>query len=175
MRVTITTKGYRLTDDFKDLIHRKLARLDKLFGRDTEARIHLKQTNNTSTLELTVFFNGMIRAEVKSINDMEANIDSAIRKLCRQVDKHKSRFDAKIRNEMQAQREFYAAGQPDDRLSKVVKRKKYALKPMSVEEAMCQIDLLDQDFFVFLDEKTGAVDILYRREDDDFGLIETDK
>ena len=174
MKVTISTKDYALSDKFRELILKKLMRLDKLFGRETEAKVIMKQIHDTTSLELTVYFNGMMRAEVKSINDMESNIDSAIKKLVRQIDKHKNKFDAKVRGEFLKDREYYAMGQPE-KDSKVVKRKTYHLKPMSLDEAMVQIDLLDQDFFVFLDEKTGAVDVLYRRDDDDFGLIETEE
>ncbi|MDR3318614.1 MAG: ribosome-associated translation inhibitor RaiA [Clostridiales bacterium] len=171
MKIQIITKDYALTDALSDVVRKKLARLDKLFGAETEAKVLLKQVKETCSLELTIYADRILRAEVKSVNDMPSNIDAAIRKLCRQIDKHKSKFDAKLMKEVQKEREYFAAAA--DAAPEVVRRKMHILKPLTLEEAIVEIDLVDHDFFVYLDSGSNGINVLYRRADGNLGVIET--
>jgi putative sigma-54 modulation protein len=173
MKITINERDYRADEALTRLIHKKLSRIEKLFGDDAEAKVAFRKIKDTEILELTIYAHGSVfRTEVKG-NDMHANVDAAMAKLCRQIDKHKSRFDDKAIKE--ARKEFnYFSDAEDTTPNAVVRRKRLPLTPMSIEDALVEIDLTNHDFYVYIDKEKGGVNVLYRRGDGNFGVIETE-
>ena len=172
MKIEITAKNYTVNDRMRDVIAKKLGKLEKYFDAGIKAKVFLKQEKDTYTLELTIYAGKVMRSEVRS-GDMYTNVDDAVHKIVRQITKHKTKLDDKFMKDFNKEKEFLLKPAPEDRKSKVVKKKTYELTPMSVEDAMVQLDLIGHDFYVFLNSATNRVNVIYRRGDGDVGEIET--
>lgn len=173
MIIEFLSKNYTPVDKLKDLIDKKVQRLDKFFvGEDTKIKVCLKQVKeNMYTLELTIVLDKtVLRAEVTSDN-MYNNIDLALPKLEKQIIKHHKKLlshTKKIREKLVVEEAHEIEKQ-----STVVRTKTYELSPMTVEDAIEELELVEHDFFVFLNKATGNVNVVYKRNEGDYGLIQT--
>jgi putative sigma-54 modulation protein len=174
MKFIVSGKNIEVTDALRNKIIRKMKKLEKIFDNDTEAQITMSVEKSRHIVEVTVRSNGMvIRAEVSN-DDMYASIDRAIDKLEGQIRKYKTKLAKKLREDV------FFAEQIDDRAEtendrndfKVVRSKRFAIKPMAVEEAILQMNLLGHEFFMFSNADTKEVNVVYRRKDGNYGLIE---
>lgn len=175
MNFIVSGKNINVTEALRDRVVKKLGKLDKFFLPDTEAHVTLSVEKTRQIVEVTILFNGMIlRAEVAN-DDMYASIDKAVDVLERQIRKNRTRLEKRLRQE------GFAAGSVKEDLAneideenefKVVRSKKFAIKPMDVEEAILQMNLLGHEFFVFSNADTKQVNVVYRRKDGNYGLIE---
>ena len=174
MRIEFLCKNYNASDKLKDVITKKVDRLDKFFEDDTKAKIVLKKSKDLETLEITIAVSGGItRAEVSSGN-MYENIDLAIPKIEKQIIRHHSKMKGKkfkVKEIDFAQPEVQEVAKEPEK--KIVRSKSYSLVPMTVEDAIEEMELVGHDFYVFLNKATGNVCVLYLRNDKDYGLIET--
>lgn len=173
MRIEYLSKNYTPSEKLKDVISKKVERLDKFFEDDTRVKILLKEANGVYSLELTIMLDGAImRAEVGSDN-MYDNIDLALPKLEKQIIKHRgklSRQSKKLRKEVMVAE---APVEVKEQGTGVVRKKSYELTAMTVEDAIEELELLGHSFYVFTDKATNLVNVLYRRNDGNYGLIET--
>lgn len=175
MRIEFLSKNYNPGEKLKDIITRKIEKLDKFFDDDTKIKVMFKQSKEIYTLELTIGVEkSILRAEVSSDN-MYNNIDLALPKLEKQIIKHHKKIESKFKN-FKA-KDFALAEEPeaDEQESDVavVKSKTYELTPMTVEDAIEELELVGHDFFVFLNKASNMVNVVYRRTDGHYGLIET--
>ncbi|MCI8458414.1 MAG: ribosome-associated translation inhibitor RaiA [Clostridia bacterium] len=170
MRIEFLTKNYNPSDKLKDVVTKKVERLDKFFEDDTKVKILLKKANDVETMELTILLDGSVmRAEVFGDN-MYDNIDIALPKLEKQIIKHRSKLTAKSKKVRMA--EFVAAPAEKDDVHGVVRSKSYQLTPMTVDDAIEELELVGHSFYVFANKNTDNVNVLYKRHDGDYGLIE---
>ena len=157
----------------RDEIEKKLSRLDKYFPNDPKANIIVSEKKGTYTIEITVSIDGTyIRVEVKD-RDARNGVDEAIEKLERQIRRHKEKLQRKLTDSIrydEAETDDYE--DDDENEIRIVRSKRFAIKPMSPEEAGLQMELLGHVFFVFLNEETEEVNVIYKRKDGQFGLIE---
>ncbi len=174
MKIEITAKNYEVSQKLRDIIEKKVQRLDKYFNDDATAKILCKQENNIFKLELNVRSKGLFyRAEVAGEN-MYENIDLALPKVERQIVKYSEKFRDKFRKGTDFATDFvYIEKAPEPKDKSVVKKKTYELEPIGVEDAMMFLETLDNNFYVFLNRETNKVNVIYRRLDGNFGLIET--
>lgn len=171
MRIEFLCKNYTASDKLKDLIEKKVDRLDKFFDDDAKAKVVLKKTKDIETLEITVAVgSGIVRAEVSNGN-MYENIDLALPKLEKQIIRHHDKIKSKKSKIKEVPMEL-AAEVEKEPARKVVRSKSYTLVPMTVEDAIEEKELIGHDFYVFLNKATGNVNVLYSRNDGDYGLIE---
>lgn len=175
MKIEILAKNYDVGQKFEDIVTKKLTRLDKYFDDDVKAKIWCKKEKNTFILEITVQAPpNTLRAESRNVEDMYQNIDSAIAKLIRQIHRHKDRMGDKIINDFAKEKEFLKfLPESEETPATIVKKKSFRLSPMSVADAIAKLEMIDHNFFVYLDDQTGHVNILYKRIDGDYGVIET--
>jgi len=170
MRTDIKFKNYN--GDYALLekeIEKKLSRLDKYFPKDPKANIMISEVRGLVTSEITVSVDGtFLRVEV-SDRDVRNGADKAIEKLEVQIKKNKEKLKKKLTDSIRYDEDEEDLEQED---LKIVKSKKFAIKPMSVEEAALQMELLGHMFFVFLNAQTEAVNVIYKRKDGQHGLIE---
>lgn len=163
-------KNIDLTDSLKDMAEKKFSKLEKFFSEEIEARAVFSTQKDNQTVEVTVFLpDTIIRAE-ETTDDMYTSIDNAVDVLERQIRKHKTKLKKRYQNNETIRFDLI-----DDRLeeeNKIVKRKKFELNPMSEEEAILQMELLNHKFFIFLDADTESVEVLYKRNDGNYGIIE---
>ena len=130
--------------------------------------------NYRHIVEVTIPFNGVVIRAEESTDDMYASIDKVLDKLERQIHKHRTKLEKKIKSgAFKYEKPLFSSEiELDERTPKVVKTKRFAVKPMSIEEAILQMELLDHDFFVFTNASTDEVNVLYTRKDGNYGLIE---
>lgn len=172
MNINVYGKNIQLTEALKEVTKKKISRLDKFFHKDVEAKVVLSVERKKQKVEVTIPFNGRILRVEEASDDMYSSIDDSVESLEKQIRKYKTKLeDRKYSNESIK----FENVEPLDDLEedfKVVKTKKFAIKPMCVEEAVLQMDLLKHDFFVFLNADTEEVNVVYKRKDANYGLIE---
>jgi putative sigma-54 modulation protein len=179
MKYNIRGQHIQVTDAMRDYVEKKLNRLEKYFEEPitSETNVTMSVTKGKHTVEVTIPLPGvMLRAEEKK-DDMYASIDLVVDKLERQIRKHKTKLNRKFRMESGIRTLFKDDGAPvrvldeEDDLE-VVRTKRFTLKPMDVEEAILQMNMVGHSFFVFANAATKAVNVVYRRNDGKYGLIE---
>lgn len=174
MKMNFTGKNMDVTDALRDVTEKKIGRLDKYFQKDIEGNITFSAEKNRKIIEVTINLPGTIIRAEESSDDMYASIDKAVDVLERQIRKYKTRLQKQYKNTETIRFENVIplpVEEEEDR-PKLVKTKKFLLKPMSSEEAVLQMELLRHNFFVFMDGDTGSVNVVYKRKDDNYGLIE---
>lgn len=175
MKFNIHGKKLDVTDSIKSYIEEKIGRLDKYFENPDEitATVLIKLRGNEQVVEATINANKFILRGEESHKDLYASIDKVSDKIERQIRKNKTRMSKRINKELI--NDFvldYSDIKEDEEDNVIVKRKVIENKPMSEEEAILQMELLGHEFFAFKNMETGDVNILYRRKDGDYGIIE---
>lgn len=171
MRVIITSKNISASDHLKETIEKKLEKLGKYFSDDIGVNVMLSAEKNRQKIEATIQVRGMIFRAEETTADLYDGVDRIAEKLATQM----SRFKTKIQRKHKDNKEFSFTDWPEPEASeelKVVKKKKFQLNPMTVDEAIVQMEMLEHTFFVFLNTETDTVNVVYRREDQDYGLLE---
>ncbi|UVI29880.1 ribosome hibernation-promoting factor, HPF/YfiA family [Paenibacillus spongiae] len=179
MKYNIRGQHIQVTDALRDFVEKKLTRLEKYFEAPitSELNVTMSVTKGKHAVEVTIPLPGMmLRAEEKS-DDMYASIDLVVDKLERQIRKHKTRVNRKVRQESGIRTLFKDDSAPvrvldeeDD--MELVRTKRFTMKPMDVEEAILQMNMVGHSFFVFANSTTREVNVVYRRSDGKYGLIE---
>ncbi len=173
MRVSITGKNIEISEYLRDLAIKKMSKLDRYFSADTEAQVTMAVERNRHIVEVTIPYpGGIIRGE-EVTGDMYASIDNVITKLERQIIRHRTKLEKNLRAEAFTGEQLPEGYDEDeDDSPHIVKVKRFSIKPMSVDEAVLQMDLLGHSFFVFSNAETDSINVLYKRNDGNLGLIE---
>jgi len=171
MKLTITGRKIEVTDGLRDYTTNKLSKLDKFFGDDATGDVTFSVQKDNHIIEVTIHHKGIIyRAEV-SEPDMYASIDRVEDVLERQIRKQKTRLEKQLKSGAFDLVPDYADVEEETEF-KVVKTKTYSAKPMSVEEAILQMNLLGHAFYIFANSDTMDKNVVYKRKDGNYGLIE---
>lgn len=178
MRYTIIGKNIDVWEKTREMVEKKMDRIQKLFPAETEATITLSLEKLVSTVEVTIPMNKrVVRAEVQDA-DMTAAMDKAVDILENQVVRYKKRMRTRVRSGADAFAAEYAAILiPEDTLDdepmvKIEKTKRFEVKPMDAEEAVMEMELVGHNFFVFRNGETDEVNVVYKRKNGTYGLIE---
>ncbi len=173
MRFIISGKNIEVTEGLRSAVENKLQRLDKFFAEDTEVIITLSVERDRQKIEVTIPMKGqVIRAEQDSM-DMYVSIDLVVDIIERQIRRYKTKLMNQKLNGAEFKKEFFEEDEDDqDEQIKIVRSKKFAIKPMDVEEACVQMELLGHAFFVFRNADTFEVNVVYKRKNGTYGLIE---
>ncbi len=170
MKIRIITKKFTLTDDVREWVGKKLKKLDKFFPEDTEATVALSSTKLGERVELTIYRNGSIfRSEIAD-KDYKCALDTAIENIERQIRKNRTRLEKKIHVKKEVFAEAEAA-EAEEELA-VAKVKRFEMQAMTVEEAILQMNLLQHNFYMFLNIESGRYNVVYKRDDNQYGVIE---
>lgn len=178
MKFTFACKKVALNDSIKDYAAKKLSKLDRFFREEADAFVTFSvEKDHRCGVEVTIRGgNTLFRAQTEAPDgDMRGAIDGAVGYIERQILKNKTRLAKRLRSDA------FPAAAPEDVFEvaeekefDVVRTKHFAVKPMSTEEAIMQMNLLDHDFFVFRNMDTEAISVVYQRKNGGYGLIETD-
>jgi len=176
MKIIFKGKHIEVTDAMRNYIEKRLSKIERHFDHILEVIVTLSVEKSRQIIEVTLQTNrALIRAEEET-GDMYASIDKVADKLERQIKKYKEKYFQKpypgTEKTGLANKEIDTGDNESDKIAKIVKTKRFAIKPMSVEEAAMQMDLLGHNFFVFANDSTNKVNVLYKRKDGNFGLIE---
>ncbi|CQB52001.1 Ribosomal protein S30Ae/sigma 54 modulation protein [Syntrophomonas zehnderi OL-4] len=180
MKMDIRGRNIEITDALKDYTTKRLSKLEKYIDDASTAQVVLSVEGERHKVEVTIPLNGVIlRGEVAG-EDMYASIDLVVEKLEKQIEKHKTKLyrshrGAGLKKAVadEIQRELDEKNDTPDKF-KIVRTKRFALKPMDEEEAIMQMNLLGHTFFVFYNAQTEEVNVVYKRKDGNYGLIEPD-
>ena len=175
MKFTFTEKRYEASGDLRAYAEKKIGKLEKFFKNESEAYVTFFSERGRYTVEVTINNNGMFYRVTETTSDMHASIDSAVAAIERQIRKNKTRLEKRLR-EGAFEKEAMAMGAEtveEDHEFEIIRTKKFSIKPMTVEEAVLQMNLLEHEFYVFKnleDEENFAV--VYKRKKGGYGLIE---
>ena len=179
MKLIVKGKHIDVTDSIEDYIRKKMGKLEKYFDQIIEATATVSAEKNRQIFEVTLQAKrAMIRAEEENEN-IFTSIDKVVEKLERQIIKYKEKLYDKSLSEHARPKEMNvpehevnSTALASDEDTRIVKTKKFAIKPMSPEEASLQMELLGHSFYVFNNEATDQINVIYKRKDGNFGLIE---
>ncbi len=173
MKTTITAKKMQVPQNFSEYAESKInAKLSKFFGDEAEAKIVMSELKDKIILELTVKYNSIIFRSERTAVDKNDALDEAIDKIIRQIRKNKTKVEKKLKDS--AFKEAFA--EPVEEVSdyNVIREKKFKLRPMDVEEAILQMNMLGHTFFMFMNAQTGNINVVYKRADGNYAVLEPD-
>jgi putative sigma-54 modulation protein len=172
MIITVTGRQMTVRDSLKETIEKKLHKFDKFFDDDTQAFVTCKARKGVKIIELTVTYGGtLFRSEEENDTFLTA-LDRAMESFERQIRKNKTRLEKKVKSGAFLPKQDEP--EEDEYLEEgefIIRTKTYPFKPMSPEEAILQMNLLEHSFFVFSDAESGDTCVVYRRKDGNYGLI----
>ncbi|MEH6888980.1 ribosome-associated translation inhibitor RaiA [Bacillus sp. JJ864] len=179
MKFNIRGENIEVTPALKEYVEKKLSKLERYFDTFPEIKVNLKVYSDKQRVEVTIPFPDLLLRAEETNGDMYAAIDLVVDKLERQIRKHKTKVNRKLREKGSVKAMLILPDQPavqeevaEDDLE-LVRTKRFDLKPMDVEEAILQMDMLGHNFFVFTNSETNETNVVYGRKDGKYGLIET--
>lgn len=174
MIVKVTGRNIDISDAVRDQVEKKLSKLDKMFKRETEAYVTFSTQKKDYIVEITIPIKSgsYLRAEAQT-SDMYKSIDEASDKIIRQMRRHKTKLEKRFHSSDSIRFDQLETGEVEqESTAKIVKSKRFDVKPMSPEEAVLQMEMLHHNFYVFLNSDTNEFNVVYMRNDGDFGHIE---
>ena len=173
MKLSVRGKNLEVTVALREYIEKRLEKLSRYFETPVTVQVLLSLEKEERKVEVTCFVESVVLRGVESNLDMYAAIDLVVDKIIRQIHKHKTRLAKRFRKETGFHIDV-ALVEPvqEEKELEVVKRKHFTVRPMSVEEAILQMNLLEHDFFMFFNDHTETMNVVYRRHDGKYGLLE---
>ena len=175
MKLTIQARNMAVTPGITQRIERKTARMSKYLLPDTEMQIKMrKDKNDLRIVEITVPMgnNVILRSESAAQGNLFAAIDEALTKMERQIHRHRTKLSKRLRDDAFVAEPEYIEDDETEGVQEVVRRKTFPVRPMSVEDAAIQMELLGHSFFAFVNIETERINVLYQRKDGGLGLLE---
>lgn len=173
MRFIIIGKNIEVTDGLKNAVHEKLGKLDKFFNQETEAHVTLSVEKERQKIEVTIPVKGNIIRSEEVSSDMYVSIDLVEEIIERQLRRYKNKIIDSKQSAGDFSRAYVDKDYEDDEPEvKIVRTKRFGIKPMNPEEACIQMELLQHNFYVFLNSDTDEVNVVYKRKANTYGLIE---
>ena len=175
MKFTFTEKKMDSSEDLRAYAERKIGKLERFFKNESNAYVTFSIERGRYLAEITIQNNGLFYRASELTNDMYASVDSGVAAIERQIRKNKTRLEKRLREgalEHDAVPAYAPAEEEEAEEFQIVRSKRFSIKPMSPEEAILQMNLLEHEFFVFRnDEEDGAISVVYRRKNGGYGLI----
>ncbi|WP_102344876.1 ribosome hibernation-promoting factor, HPF/YfiA family [Bacillus sp. Marseille-P3661] len=181
MKYNIRGENITVTPALREYIEKKIGKLERYFNDTptTDVNVNLSVYNSEQRIEVTIPMTELLLRAEESHLDMYAAVDLVVNKLERQIRKHKTKVNRKFRQQEEAPKYVFAEVEKDeqhetDEEFEVVRNKRFDLKPMDSEEAILQMNMLGHNFFVFVNADTNSTNVVYRRKDGKYGLIEAE-
>lgn len=174
MKFIILGKNINVTDGLKEAVEDKIGKLEKYFSPDTEVHVTLSVEKDRQKIEVTIPVKGSIIRSEQVSNDMYVSIDLVEEIIERQLKKYKSKITDREQAAASFKQEYLDNDYMDEEEIKIVRNKKFDIKPMYPEDACVQMELLGHNFFVFVNAETDSVCVVYKRKGGTYGLIEAD-
>ena len=172
MRFTIRGKNIEVTEGLRNAVTDKLGKLEKYFTPETEIFVTLSVEKERQKIEVTIPVKGNIIRSEQVSNDMYVSIDLVEEIIERQLKKYKNKIVDKQQAAGSFSKMYVENDYMDDEEIKIVRTKKFDIKPMYPEDACIQMELLGHNFYVFINAETDQVNVVYKRKGDTYGLIE---
>lgn len=177
MNIIISGKNIEVSDYLRNVVEKKAKKLGRYFKPDTEMHVMLSIEKSRHIAEVTILVDGIVLRGEEATGDMYSSIDVVLKKLERQMRKHRTKLEKRLRDdafESETIYEYYdeAEDADSDDAPRIVRNKKFVARPMDIDDAVMQMELLGHSFFVFRNMHNNEVNVLYRRSDGNYGLIE---
>ena len=172
MKFIILGKNIEVTEGLKSAVEDKIGKLSKYFSEDTEVHVTLSVEKDRQKIEVTIPVKGNIIRSEQVSNDMYVSIDLVEEIIERQLKKYKTRLTDKEQNASSFKQEFLEKDFMDEEEVRIIRSKKFDIKPMYPEDACVQMELLGHGFYVFCNAETDQVNVVYKRKGNTYGLIE---
>ena len=173
MKFIIVGRNIEVTPGLRAAVEEKIGKLDKYFNPDTEVHVTLSVEKDRQKIEVTIPVKGSIIRSEQVSNDMYVSIDLVEEVIERQLKKYRTKLVTKQQNASAVfKQEFLDGAADEDEEIKIIRTKKFSMKPMYPEDACVQMELLGHDFFVFINAETEDVNVVYKRKGNTYGLIE---
>jgi len=174
MKFVYIGKGMEVSESLKARVEKKLGKMERYFNKEAEATVRFKQQKGArNIIEITVSVGSLILRAEECSNDMYLSIDRAVDKLESQLRRYRTKLDKHLRDaKAEPVADLAVEDVYEEATYDVVRTKKFAVKPMSVEDAITQMELLGHDFFLFLNEDVDTMCVLYRRNDGSYGMLQ---
>ncbi len=176
MKYNIVGRKVNLRDNFKERVYKKLGKFEKIYSEDAEATVTVTVEKNRQTVEVTIRDGSMVYRAESTALEMNDALDAVVDILGGQIRKNKTKLSKKMKAESLEQY-FIEYNEPTDEAMKdddyqVVRTKTISLKPLSVEEAILQMNLIGHEFFMFLNSSTNVINVVYKRKNNTYGVLE---
>ena len=172
MNITITARKTSVKDSFKERVEKKLAKFDRFFDDDAKAVVTVTNENGRETVEITVQVQGMFFRAEKTTSDRFDSLEAVADSLFRQIVRNKNKLEKRLKTDAFDPMFKDDAVAVEDEEYKVVRVKKFPIKPMAVDEAILQMNMVGHEFYMFRNSENGEINVVYRRHNGDYGLIE---
>lgn len=172
MNVQVRGRNIEVTKALKDYIEKRVGKLDRFIDNLGDAQVTMTVEKESHRIELTIPVSGMILRAEESTGDMYTSTDLVVEKIEKQIQKYKGKLQKRGVRVVNTQKFAATPEETEEDTPKLVRTKRFAIKPMPVEEAVLQMNLLGHSFFVFSNAETEQVNVVYKRNDGNFGIIE---
>lgn len=174
MNITITGRKISIKDRFRERVEKKLGKLDKFFSSEADAEVALSYLKDQFTVEITIrdTRNSIVFRSERTTGDMFDSLEAAADSIVRQIVKNKGKLESRVRAGAYTDAAFEPEETEEEQDYKIVRCKRFAIKPMEVEEAILQMNMLDHEFFMFRNIETEEINVVYHRHNGDYGLLE---
>ncbi len=173
MKLQITAKKMQVPQTFNEYADKKLTKLDRFFGDEADAKLTVSTLKDDIIIELTVKYENLIFRAEQRAKDKNDALDACVDKIIRQIRKNKTKVEKRLKaNAFDVQESETIEEQSR---YEIVKRKKFTLRPMNEEEAILQMNMLDHNFFMFKNGDTGEINVVYKRDDGNYAILEPSK
>lgn len=172
MRYVITGRNIDVTEGLRNAVQEKIGKLEKYFTADTEVHVTLSVEKERQKIEVTIPVKGNIIRSEQVSSDMYVSIDLVEEIIERQLKKYKNKIVDKQQARESFSSEYIDKDYEEDDSIKIIRTKKFGIKPMDPEEACVQMELLGHNFYVFSNSETDEVNVVYKRKGNTYGLIE---
>lgn len=173
MKTTITAKKMQIPQNFSEYAEPRIdSKLSKFFGDEAEAKIVMSEVKNQIIIELTVKYNSLIFRAERAADDKKVALDDAIDKIIRQIRKNKTRVEKRLKDT--AFKEAFAEPVEEVADYEVIKHKKFKMRPMDIDEAILQMNMLSHEFYMFSNADSGEINVVYKRDDGNYAVLEPD-
>lgn len=164
-----------VSDSLREYTEKKLSKLNWFFDPDAEGQVkYTQEKGGKNIVEITISHKGLLFRTEEATGDMYASVDKSVDKLSRQIRRHRTKLDKRLHVSAPAPMPEVEPEEVAEEERKIVRVKRFSMKPMSVEDAMMQMELLGHNFYLFDNAETGHVCVLYVRQDGDYGLLESE-
>jgi putative sigma-54 modulation protein len=174
MKTTITGKNIELTQGLKDAVEERFKKLDKYFNKDTEAIVTLDVEKGRQKIEVTIPMKGSYLRAEEVTSDMYASIEAVTNTLEAQLKKHRNKIIDKKQSDSRVifAQDFIEEKVGDEESIQIIRKKTFDMKPMYAEDACLEMEMLGHDFFMFRNADTDEINVVYKRKNGAYGLIE---
>ncbi len=174
MNITITARKTSVRDSFRERIEKKLAKLDRFFDEGANAVVTVTNEGDRETVEVTIQSRGMLYRAEKTTEDRFDSLEAVVDSLFRQIVKNKNKLSKRLRDTAFAPDNIEVGEEAEDLVGEylIARKKRFALRPMDINEAILQMNLVGHEFFVFLNAQSNEINVVYKRHNGTYGVLE---